>query len=35
MIMFDLLRNMWGMESQPYVVNSKIMDVILSWVGIT
>jgi excisionase family DNA binding protein len=33
MVMYDLLRNMWGMEGGPYAVNSKIMDVILGWVG--
>ena len=34
MMMYDLLRNMWGMEGGPYKVNSTIMDHILGWVGI-
>ena len=33
MMMYDLLRNMWGMEGGPYSVNSAIMDHILKWVG--
>ena len=34
MMMYDLLRNMWGMEGGPYPVNSTIMDFVLSTVGI-
>jgi excisionase family DNA binding protein len=34
MMMYDLLRNMWGMQGGPYPVNSRIMDVILHWVGL-
>jgi hypothetical protein len=34
MMMYDLLRNMWGMEGGPYPVNSTIMDFILKQLGI-